>query len=47
MLRLRATESQIPVGGGSDAMYSGVWREMVVKRLQVPSIVGLKISLGG
>src|SRR5437762_2855035 len=34
MLRARATLSQMLVGGGSAARYSGVCREMVVKRLQ-------------
>ncbi len=34
MLRERTISSHIVSAGGSAAMYSGVWRERVVKRLQ-------------
>ena len=34
MLRERATSSHRFAGGGRVAMYSAVWRERVVKRLQ-------------
>ena len=47
MLRRRATRSQTPLAGGSVAMYSGVWRERVVNRLQKPSTEGSKMILGG
>ncbi len=34
MLRLRVVSSQKLVAGGSELMYSGVWRVRVVNRLQ-------------
>src|SRR5688572_14969078 len=45
--RSRAIWSQRLVASGRLAIYSGVWRERKVKRLQKPSTVGVVNTLGG
>src|SRR5258708_37604157 len=47
MLLERASVSHVPEDGGSWAMYSGVCRERVKKRLQYPSADGVNSTLGG
>src|SRR5262245_26541123 len=47
MLFWRASRSQTPVGAGSLAMYSSVWRERALNKLHTPSAEGSNTHLGG